>query len=86
MQSICLILVGILENLKVLFVLSPLLWIEFKYPRCDLELTACLDDIISLIFIDNYSINTISILVCHVEGFQCTWHDHIGESSFLLFC
>lgn len=33
MQSICLILEGILEDLEVLFILSPLLWVELECPR-----------------------------------------------------
>ena len=67
MQSICLILVGILENLKVLLVLGPLLRIEVKDSRCVLELTASLDNIISLFFVDNYSVNAISIFVVHID-------------------
>ena len=67
MQSICLILVGILENLEVLFVLGPLLRIEVKDSRCVLELTASLDNIFSLFFVDNYSVNAISIFVVHVD-------------------
>ena len=67
MQSICLILVGILENLEVLLVLGPLLRIEVKDSRCVLELTASLDNIFSLFFVDNYSVNAISIFVVHVD-------------------
>ena len=67
MQSICLILVGILENLEVLLVLSPLLRIEVKDSRCVLELTASLDNIVSLFFVDNYSVNAISIFVVHID-------------------
>ena len=83
MQSICLILEGIFENLEVLFIFSPLLWIEMECSRCELEFTACFDDIVSLVFVDNHSINAISILVVHVEGLQGSWHDHIGEPFHL---
>ena len=84
MQSICLILVGILENLEVLLVLGPLLRIEVKDSRCVLELTASLDNIFSLFFVDNYSVNAVSIFVVHVDTPQRTWHDHIGEPCILL--
>ena len=79
MQSICLILVSILEDLEVLFVLGPLVWIEIKGSRCVLKLTACLDNILSLFFVDNYSVNSISVFVIDVESTYCTWHNHVWE-------
>ena len=79
MQSICLILVSILEDLEVLFVLGPLVWIEIKGSGCVLKLTACLDNILSLFFVDNYSVNSISVFVIDVESTYCTWHNHVWE-------